>query len=499
MKLYEELPTGSIWGFLFLVFIFRLVYIYIVPLELVPDEAYYWDWSRHLDIGYYSKPPMVAWLNYISTNIFGINEFGVRFFAALFGTLSIGILYLIAKEMFDEKVALISSLVALLTPGNSAMSLIMTIDPPLLFFGSLSLYFLWRIVASSPKKNMDFVLLGISVGLGFLSKQMMIVFFVLIFVFLFINRELRPIMTSFGFFIFLFISISLMSLPMYWNYAHGWVTFQETMHHVSSNSSIIKCIKTFFEYIGGQLLIITPILCSIVYFTLFKGMYNFNKLDIKFRFLFLFGGIPLIFFLLFSLKQRINANWPALFYPSAIIFAIAWMFKFIEHKKMEKYINLGFIVAYLFVFLTYISPFIFTIPAISGTKIDPTTRGKGWRDLAIKFDNVYRQQKDKHKLFILSDKRDIISELAFYMEEHPIIYKWDKTPNIIKDQYEVWGGPGKDKIGYNGLIVLKKNTDVKPLARYFQKIVYLHEIKSKLGKNRYRIYKIFKGISFRGF
>ncbi len=106
----------------------------MVPLQLVPDEAYYWDWSRHLDIGYYSKPPMVAWLNYISTSLFGINEFGVRFFAALFGTASVGILYMLAREMFDENVALLSSLVALLTPANAALSFVMTIDPPLIFF-----------------------------------------------------------------------------------------------------------------------------------------------------------------------------------------------------------------------------------------------------------------------------------------------------------------------------------------------------------------------------
>jgi undecaprenyl-diphosphatase len=137
---------------LFLVFIFRIVYIYICPLQLVPDEAYYWDWSRHLDIGYFSKPPLIAWLNYISTYILGINEIGVRFFAALFGTGSIGIIYLLGKRMFNEEIAIWAAAMCMLTPANAALSFIMTIDSPLVFFGSLTILFLWEAIISQEKR-----------------------------------------------------------------------------------------------------------------------------------------------------------------------------------------------------------------------------------------------------------------------------------------------------------------------------------------------------------
>jgi hypothetical protein len=35
----------------------RLVALFATQLELYPDEAQYWLWSRTLDWGYYSKPP----------------------------------------------------------------------------------------------------------------------------------------------------------------------------------------------------------------------------------------------------------------------------------------------------------------------------------------------------------------------------------------------------------------------------------------------------------
>src|SRR6476660_2833864 len=32
------------------------------PIDLSEDESHYWEWSRHLDYGYYSKPPGIAWV-----------------------------------------------------------------------------------------------------------------------------------------------------------------------------------------------------------------------------------------------------------------------------------------------------------------------------------------------------------------------------------------------------------------------------------------------------
>ena len=52
-------------GLIAYAFILRLVYLGSV--ELLPEEAYYWNYSRHLDIGYLDHPPMVAWLIRLGT------------------------------------------------------------------------------------------------------------------------------------------------------------------------------------------------------------------------------------------------------------------------------------------------------------------------------------------------------------------------------------------------------------------------------------------------
>src|ERR1041385_1176359 len=52
--------------------VLRLIYLACnCPLDLAPDEAHYWDWSRHLDWSYYSKGPGVAWPIRLSCELFG--------------------------------------------------------------------------------------------------------------------------------------------------------------------------------------------------------------------------------------------------------------------------------------------------------------------------------------------------------------------------------------------------------------------------------------------
>src|SRR6516225_1643636 len=62
---------------------FRLLWLMLQPADLYPDEAQYWVWSQQLALGYFSKPPLVAWLIALTTGLFGDSEFAVRLSAPL--------------------------------------------------------------------------------------------------------------------------------------------------------------------------------------------------------------------------------------------------------------------------------------------------------------------------------------------------------------------------------------------------------------------------------
>src|SRR5881392_138561 len=56
----------------------RLVLIAVHPAGLYPDEAQYWFWAQTPALGYYSKPPLIAWVIALTTGLFGESEFAIR-------------------------------------------------------------------------------------------------------------------------------------------------------------------------------------------------------------------------------------------------------------------------------------------------------------------------------------------------------------------------------------------------------------------------------------
>ena len=172
--------------------IFRLFYIQWV--ELAPDEAYYWTWSRHLQWGYYDHPPMIGFLIWIFTAIAGQGEFGVRLGWVFIGVLLTLLLYLMGKKMFDsERAGFYSALLMNIILLASAGAIIVTPDGPQGLFWALAVFCVYQSV--SRKGIHWWYLTGISLGLGLLSKYTMILLAPCIFFFLLSSPEGRKWLT----------------------------------------------------------------------------------------------------------------------------------------------------------------------------------------------------------------------------------------------------------------------------------------------------------------
>lgn len=75
---------------------------WVCPLDLSPDEAHYWHWSRHLDWSYYSKGPLVAWLIRGSCELCGTSAFAVRLPAALSSTALLAGVFVLARDALRD-------------------------------------------------------------------------------------------------------------------------------------------------------------------------------------------------------------------------------------------------------------------------------------------------------------------------------------------------------------------------------------------------------------
>ena len=126
--------TGVNWralavGFVVCTVLLRL--IYASRIELLPEETYYWNYSRHLDIGYLDHPPMVAWLIRATTTVLGESEFGVRAGAMLCGVIASLFVYRLTRELFDDASALVALVFMQVLPFFFFSGMMMTPDAPL--------------------------------------------------------------------------------------------------------------------------------------------------------------------------------------------------------------------------------------------------------------------------------------------------------------------------------------------------------------------------------
>ena len=143
----------SACGFMLIALLMRLWHI-STPRGFVFDEVYYAKNAHSLvehgvelqktgAAEFIVHPPVGKWLIGVGIKIFGFNEFGWRITAAIVGTLSVGLVYYVAKRLFDTY--LLSCMAALLTIFDGlhlVHSRTALLDIFLMFFILLAFYFL---------------------------------------------------------------------------------------------------------------------------------------------------------------------------------------------------------------------------------------------------------------------------------------------------------------------------------------------------------------------
>ena len=127
-------------------------------LELHPDEAYYWLWSKHLSLSYYDHPGMVAYFIKLTTLI-SSSEFFVRLSGLAVPLILSWVMWMLAVQMFeDNSVASAAVIILNALPLMMSGALIITPDLPAFLFWSLSVYFGWQIFRTQsrePSRGID--------------------------------------------------------------------------------------------------------------------------------------------------------------------------------------------------------------------------------------------------------------------------------------------------------------------------------------------------------
>lgn len=270
------------------------------------DEAYYWVWGHHPQLSYFDHPPAVGWLMWLGTFF---ESFGnaARLPGVWLGHVTLLIWNQILKPYLDEKRAVWWLIFVLLSPFLGLGSLIITPDVPLLFFWSLSLLLLLRLIESP--SVLRYAALGASLGLGFCSKYMIVLFVPTALLWIFWSGQWRHVRWAYVP-ITILVGLVFCFPVLYWNMQNDWVSFRFQLDHGFKSREWNALIP--LEYVGGQLLLLFP---TVVWLA------TRRQEPKEAKFLHFFGWVPLAFFLYSSFKAPVEANWPIMAHPALLALA----------------------------------------------------------------------------------------------------------------------------------------------------------------------------------
>jgi 4-amino-4-deoxy-L-arabinose transferase-like glycosyltransferase len=459
--------------------------------DLAGDESHYWDWGRHLDWGYFSKPPLIAWLMAVIGWLSGHHEWGIRLAALVCGTASLWFLQTLAKHLAGERAALLTVLLAALTPANAALNLFFTIDAPLVLCWSAALLVLWRCI-EAPAKTIYWLGLGLTIGIGNLAKQMMLVFPVLMLILFASTAKLRPLLRRAALWWSLAISLAFLAPVLWWQQQHHWVTLGHMSHHfdAAEGMGFGGWLARFLAFPGSQAGLFTPITWVLLVACSLQSLWQWRTLDIQHRLLCIFSAPALLVFLVLALRQNVNPNWPAVFYLSAMVLLAVHLTHTWEQSRKFARIALG--VAAAMTCVGYALPVAIPLLGWSGhPKLDPFERLRGWSEAGVAAGALLSNTPQPDRTFFLAlGHRDNASQLAFYTPHHPPMYRWQPDGELAS-QYELWPGM-HERDGWDALIFQPSD---KPLPKSLQKLFVsmegLPEIHVPLGNARERFWQVF--------
>lgn len=494
------------WILLVFLTIAKLFYIGWGPLDLSPDEAHYWDWSRHPDFSYYSKGPFIAYTIFLGAklgNIIGFSPpnpaFWVRFPAVLYSLFMGLIAWFLTKRLWqDLRVAWYTILILTAIPIYAVGSILMTIDNPLMLFWAMFVWFM--LLALETEKARFWCLAGVALGLGFLSKYTMIVLVPSLILYLLFTKEHRFWFKKKEFYLCIGIALLFFLPILLWNYKNDWIGFRHLQYQAglggkSLEKSFIsnKSLWNLLEFIGVQFGVISPGLFFLIIAGFVKALYLYKK-EKNYKFSFLFWiGIPLgVFYLILSLHKPCQPNWPVpVYFTGAILAGLVFI-----KEGWVRFLKISIFVG-LLLWLLIFNINLFQKAGISvPVKADPTVRLTGWRELGQEVGRIRDRLKNEGNLFIFSDRYQITSELAFYTPGQPETYCINLGRRM--NQYDLWHDFEK-LIGYNALYVKHRDQEMNPkVSNLFESWKKLPLINIRKNGRLVHQYSVFVCYKFKG-
>jgi len=451
-----------------IVYAFALRLVYLGSVELLPEEAYYWNYSRHLDIGYLDHPPMVAWLIKVGTAAFGQSQFGIRAGALCCGVITSVFTYRLTRNLFDEATALAAVVLVQALPFFFLSGLLMTPDAPLTAAWAASLYYLERALVAG--RSSAWWRVGFWLGIGALSKYSIGLLVPVTLGFTLWDRKSRRWWRRWEPYVAALLAFAIFSPVILWNAQHEWASFAfQTSRRLAEAPRF-----ALHKLVASALILITPtgvlaVAAALVGGGIWRGRMDGSVDgdagggDAARRRLFISLGVlvPLAVFALFSLRHEVKLDWTGAPWIAALpIMAAGMVSGGAASSGLRAWIRAAWgptLVTMLLIYGAGLHYLVLGLPGLGYNKhieLIPV----GWRDLTRRIAETtaaIRKETGGDPLIVGMDRYAIASELAFYGAERTKSAVETSSAHLFEGiglMYERWT-PAELQEGRNLLLV----------------------------------------------
>ncbi len=385
-----------------------------LPLDTIEHLA----WASNLEWGYNKHPPMVAFSLEIFYQIFGSKDWAYYLLSQIFVIISFFVVFKLSEDFFEKKIFCLISV--LLLEGIYFYNFTtpeFNVNVCLIPFWALSVLYLWK--GFKDNKIIDWLLLGLFAGLGFLSKYLFIYLGLAIDIFIIYmilkkKIDFKIIVSLIPFFLIL--------LPhLMWLNENNFTTINYGLHRTGAdNANILNHIKHPLIFLGKQIGILIPFFLMLLFLNnKLKGKFNFK--DNKLLFLISINIVPiaLIFLTSMIMGVKIRTMWMTPFY---LFFGVLVIYLFQSQINLNKLKSFTTVFIILFIF----SPFAYAY--ISITKTDKRTDYPGKKEAEkVKMFYINQNEVTGEIAYVKGDEW-IAGNLSYHLEERP---KWIYDPNNV--------------------------------------------------------------------
>ncbi len=414
----------------------RTAALAISPLELGVDEAQYWLWSKTLDFGYFTKPPMIAWIIGASNWLFGQHVMAVRLPACWLNFATALVLWQTATWLYGPKAGRWTSLLWISLPAVGLGSFLISTDTPLLLCISLALL---AVAGSSCKKippTHAMIYAGFALGVGMLTKYAALYgLFGLLIIWAIGRHQPAPIIRGKHLLLAIVAFLMTASPNLVWNIAHDF----STMRHLGDNANFAKQTNNLTEsliFLISQAGVVGPLV-----FVLMSGILGAARHERHAGWLIWMAVPVLVLMSLQAYLSEANANWAITAYPALCVWLGGWIASYTpkydnaDSKPSRARTWAGYgafgVNASITIVLLIITMAGSLGPATPAS--DPLRRLRGWQQLAS---DLERHLVAHEAARIIADRRATASLLSWHFRNKQVTIMVNDDDGMPSNHFE---------------------------------------------------------------